>query len=210
MRHRLLKLTDYGPAPGAIDAAVEWVLVALLAFMPLALGAVEAWSEFVAVAGALVLALLLVVRRVVRRDVPAEWTWAYLPVALYLLLVLLQLVPLPESLVAKLSPETAAEKSRLLADVPGMTTVAREGVPLKVAAGADVRLDERIVPLLASGEVLTLDGGSYMLLELPHETYIDPAPLIRLLARRGVRSVVTHPERHDTVRRNPDLVGPWL
>ena len=88
--------------------------------------------------------------------------------------------------------------------------LAREGVPLKVAAGADVRLDERIVPLLASGEVLTLDGGSYMLLELPHETYIDPAPLIRLLAGRGVRSIVTHPERHDTVRRNPDLVGPWL
>jgi len=88
--------------------------------------------------------------------------------------------------------------------------LAREGVPLKVTAGADVRVDERIVSLVASGEVLTLDGGSYMLLELPHETYIDPAPLIRLLATRGVRSIVTHPERHDTVRKNPDLVGPWL
>src|SRR3954454_762709 len=94
--------------------------------MPLALGAVEPWSEFVAVAGALVLAVLLVVRRVARRDVPAEWTWAYVPVALYLLLVLLQLLPLPESLVARLSPATASEKARLLADVPGMTNVARE------------------------------------------------------------------------------------
>jgi protein-tyrosine phosphatase len=83
-------------------------------------------------------------------------------------------------------------------------------VPLNVLAGADVRLDERIVPLLASGEVLTLDGGPYLLLELPHETYIEPAPLIRLLASRGVRSIVTHPERHEAVRRRPELVGPWL
>src|SRR4051794_13625586 len=119
MKHRLLKLTDYGPAPGAIDAAVEWVLVALLAFMPLALGAVEPWSEFVAVAGALALSALLVVRRFARRDVPAEWTWAYVPVALYLLLVLLQLVAVPESILAKVSPDTVAAKSRLLADLNG-------------------------------------------------------------------------------------------
>jgi protein-tyrosine phosphatase len=90
------------------------------------------------------------------------------------------------------------------------SVLAREGVPLKVVAGADVRLDERMVPLLASGEVLTLDGGSYVLLELPHETYIEPAPLIRLLGSRGVRTIITHPERHDTVRRKPQLAGPWL
>jgi protein-tyrosine phosphatase len=88
--------------------------------------------------------------------------------------------------------------------------LARDGVPLRLAAGADVRLDERILPLLASGEVLTLDGGPYLLLELPHETYIEPAPLIRALVSKGVRAIVTHPERHDAVRAKPQLVGPWL
>jgi protein-tyrosine phosphatase len=88
--------------------------------------------------------------------------------------------------------------------------LAREGVPLRLAPGADVRLDERILPLLTSGEVLTLDGGPYLLLELPHETYIEPAPLIRLLVSKGIRPIVTHPERHDTVRGKPQLVGPWL
>ena len=88
--------------------------------------------------------------------------------------------------------------------------LAREGVPLDVATGADVRLDERIVPLLASGEVLTLGGGRYLLLELPHETYIEPLPLIRLLVSRGLRPIVTHPERHDTVRSKPQLVVPWI
>lgn len=86
----------------------------------------------------------------------------------------------------------------------------RDSVPLNVRVGADVRLDERIVPLLATGEVLTLDRGAYLLLELPHETYIEPAPLIRLLASRGVRTIVSHPERHKTVCAKPQLVGPWL
>jgi protein-tyrosine phosphatase len=88
--------------------------------------------------------------------------------------------------------------------------LAAEAVPLAVHAGADVRVDERLVPMLAAGEVLTLAGGPYLLLELPHETYIEPAPLIRLLTQRGVRTIITHPERHDAVRRNPQLAGPWI
>jgi protein-tyrosine phosphatase len=86
-----------------------------------------------------------------------------------------------------------------------------EQVPLRILPGADVRLDERILPLLAAGEVLTVAGrGAWLLLELPHEAYIDPGPLIAALNARGVRSVITHPERHDAVRRSPDLVKPWL
>ena len=88
--------------------------------------------------------------------------------------------------------------------------LSKDGVPLRLAAGADVRVDERILPLVAAGEVLTLDRGPYLLLELPHETYIEPAPLIRLLVSKGLRPIVTHPERHDTVRGKPQLVGPWL
>jgi protein-tyrosine phosphatase len=89
-------------------------------------------------------------------------------------------------------------------------TLAAEGVPLKLRAGADVRVDERILALVTSGEVLTIGGGPYLLLELPHETYIEPTPLIRLLGARGVRVIVTHPERHEVVRAKPQLVGPWL
>ena len=143
MKHRQLKLTDYGPAPGAIDAAVEWLLIGLLAFMPLAFGTVEPWSEFVSVAAALGLAVLLVVRRFLRRDFPTEWSWAYVPIALYLLLVLLQLVPLPQSLVNAVSPETAAAKARLLADLPDAAAAVRQ-VTLSFYTAA-TRHDLRIV-----------------------------------------------------------------
>src|SRR4051812_4878784 len=80
-------------------------------------------------------------------------------------------------------------------------TLAAENIPLNVVPGADVRLDERIVPLLDQEEVLTVGGGSHLLLELPHDTYIEPLGMIRLLAARGLRAVVTHPERHEAVRR---------
>ena len=86
-----------------------------------------------------------------------------------------------------------------------------EDVPLAVTAGADVRVDERIPTMLDEDLVLTLaDGGLYLLLELPHETFIDPAPLLADLAARGVRAVISHPERHETLARRPDLVLPWL
>src|SRR3954463_11316458 len=120
VRRKPVKLTDYGPAPGRLDVAVECLLAGCLPFLPLAFGAVEPWSEFVAVAASLALAVLLVVRRLVRPDCPPSWTWAYVPVALFVLLALLQLAPMPESLVRSLSPETVAEKGRLLADLPAV------------------------------------------------------------------------------------------
>jgi protein-tyrosine phosphatase len=89
--------------------------------------------------------------------------------------------------------------------------LAREGVPLSVVPGADVRVDERLPELLGAGHVLTLaDAGKFVLLELPHETYIEPLPLIRLLVGRGVRPIVSHPERHEHVSKKPELVVPWL
>ena len=86
-----------------------------------------------------------------------------------------------------------------------------EQVPLVVKPGADVRVDERIIGMLDADEIVTLaDGRRHLLLELPHEAYIDPLPLIRLLASRGVRAILSHPERHEHVSRNPKVVAPWL
>jgi tetratricopeptide (TPR) repeat protein len=147
VRRKPLKLTDYGPAPGRLDAAVEWLLAGMLAFLPLAFGAVEPWSEFVAVAAALALALLLVVRRLVRGDCPPGWTWAYVPLALFVLLALLQLAPLPESLVRTLSPATVAEKGRLLADLPAGSASASTTLSFYALA---TRHDLRVVLVAAA------------------------------------------------------------
>lgn len=84
-------------------------------------------------------------------------------------------------------------------------------VPLTVKPGADVRVDERIAGLLKMDEILTLgDGRVHLLLELPHETYIDPQQLIRLLVARGLQPVVSHPERHAILRTRLSRVLPWI
>jgi len=84
-------------------------------------------------------------------------------------------------------------------------------VPLNVLPGAEVRIDERIPWLLETGDVLTVgDAGSHLLLELPQNHRIDPLPLVRTLARTGVRAVITHPERLPLVVRHPTCVRPWV
>jgi protein-tyrosine phosphatase len=90
-------------------------------------------------------------------------------------------------------------------------TLTAESVPLNVLPGADVRLDERMCALLDQGRVLTVaDGGAYLLLELPHETFIDPLPLLRRLTERDVRPIITHPERNRFVTARPEAVRQWL
>jgi len=96
--------------------------------------------------------------------------------------------------------------------VAGLNEVLKsKGIPLRVLPGADVRIDERIPRLLTADRILTLaDGGRYVLLELPHEAFIEPLPLIAELAAAGVRTIISHPERYPFVVKNPKVISSWL
>ena len=85
------------------------------------------------------------------------------------------------------------------------------GVHLNVFPGADVRVDERICRLIEADKVLTLaDQGKHILLELPHEIFIDIEPLIIELSAMGIQAVISHPERHPALSRQPDRLLKWL
>ena len=99
------------------DRAIEWLLIALLAFMPLAFGAVEAWSEEVVIVLAAAIVLCFCARVVVRRDLTVVRTWAYIPVLAFVLLAAGQLLALPIPLVRLISPNTVAQKMELLQDI---------------------------------------------------------------------------------------------
>lgn len=79
----------------------------------------------------------------------------------------------------------------------------KEGIKLTVLPGADVRVDERILPLLKAGRILTLAGGRYILLELPHDTFIDPKSLLSELSSAGITAIISHPERHRVLASHP-------
>ncbi len=87
----------------------------------------------------------------------------------------------------------------------------KASIRLTVLPGGDVRVDERVCRLLQTDRILTLaDGGKYILLELPHEIFIDVEPLLTELAALKVRAIISHPERHNALDRRPSVVLKWL
>ena len=105
------------------DTVIEWLMIALLAFMPLAFGAVSAWSEQVVIILTGAMAICFALKLAIRKDAHLIWTWAYVPVALFLILAVVQLLPLPVSLIKILSPETAATKTTLLGNLPNAADI---------------------------------------------------------------------------------------
>lgn len=105
------------------DILIEWLLIGLLAFMPLAFGVVHAWSEEVVViaSGAIVICFLL--KLVCCRDERISWTWAYIPIGFFLFISIFQLVQLPKSSVEIISPNTSSLKTELLGDLPNADTL---------------------------------------------------------------------------------------
>lgn len=84
-------------------------------------------------------------------------------------------------------------------------------IPLTVMPGGDIRVDERICQLLEADKILTLaDGGKYILLELPHQNFIDIEPLLIELSSLGIQAIISHPERHPVLAKQPKLLLKWL
>src|SRR4051812_33059734 len=70
-------------------------------------------------------------------------------------------------------------------------------IPLTLAAGAEVRVDERLAQFARDDRVLTLgDTRKYMLLELPWNVPIGHDPIMRELTDAGVLVVLAHGERY--------------
>lgn len=85
------------------------------------------------------------------------------------------------------------------------------GIEINVLPGADIRVDERICKFIEEDKILTLaDKGRYILLELPHEIFIDIEPLIVDLYSMGITPIITHPERHTIIAQRPEVLLGWM
>jgi protein-tyrosine phosphatase len=85
------------------------------------------------------------------------------------------------------------------------------GLDLTVLPGAEVRLDERIIGLLAQDEILTLaDRSRHILLELPYDVFIDIEPLLAPLISGGIGPVIAHPERNMPLLEHTQALRGWL
>ena len=97
---------------------IELLLISLLVFMPFAFGAVEAWSEEVVIALAAAIIICFLLKLIVEENTHLIWSWTYIPVALFIIVVVFQVILLPTGLVSVISPNTAATKIELLNDLP--------------------------------------------------------------------------------------------
>ena len=87
----------------------------------------------------------------------------------------------------------------------------RMRIPLKVLAGGEVRVDERIPRLLSEDKIATLaDGKRYLLLELPNEVLIEPSFLLSHLGESQVTIVIAHAERYPPLHETPDDAEDWI
>lgn len=140
---------------GRFDKTIERLLIALMMFMPISFGAVEAWSEAIVVTIAAAISICFLLKLLYERDVRPVWSWSYLPVILFILVVILQLIPLKTSLVDSLSPGTAAVKTELLSDLPG-TDAALESMTFSFYPNA-TRHDLRLVLAIVTVFIIVLN-----------------------------------------------------
>ena len=106
--------------------------------------------------------------------------------------------------------ENSAERIRQAVTDLGAVLV-DEQIPLDLLPGGDIRVDERLEQLLDRGEIGTLaDTGRYLLLELPHELFVDPVREIEMLLKRDVQPIMTHPERYRYLHGSVSRPQEWV
>ena len=106
------------PVVNQFDWAIYAILVALLTFLPAALGSFQPWNEAIAAYIAFAALIALGIKLIVRPDQRFVWSWTYLPLALLVVYILFQLVPLPQGLMRVLAPATLEDRLRLAAVLP--------------------------------------------------------------------------------------------
>lgn len=78
------------------------------------------------------------------------------------------------------------------------------GVPVSIVPGQEIRVHGDLVEAWHRGELLTLAGSDYVLIELPSSRVPKEAEeLIHELGILKLRPIIAHPERNAEISRNP-------
>lgn len=113
------------PVAGARwDWAIIGLLAVMFAFAPAAFGGIEPWSELIVLMLAAAIGLCLALRIVLDREFRLRWTWLYVPAAILVLFVALQIAPLPIGALKMLAPDSVGLRERLLGETSATQTSA--------------------------------------------------------------------------------------
>jgi len=89
--------------------------------------------------------------------------------------------------------------------------LAEQNIPLILYAGADIHFNTDLIRKLEAEEVLPINGGRYVLLELPNQSVPLTAKEVFFGLRvKGYFPIITHLERNLVVQRDLDIIGEWV
>jgi protein-tyrosine phosphatase len=84
--------------------------------------------------------------------------------------------------------------------------------PVTIHRGCDFHLHlSNIQDAVANPKKYTIDGGPYLLVELPAAAVFSGTErILATLIDAGMVPIVTHPERHRHLQSQPELMMPWI
>jgi protein-tyrosine phosphatase len=107
-------------------------------------------------------------------------------------------------------PENTADALRPAAAELAATLAARQ-VPLSVYPAGEVMLAPTTADDWRAGRLLSVgDRGQWLLVEMPHGTFVDVLPTAEALRPHGVRVIVAHAERYAELLDDPALAARWI
>ena len=102
--------------------------------------------------------------------------------------------------------------ARMLASATALAaTLAAKGVPLTVYPTAEVMLLPTLVADWDAGRLLSVgDHKKWLLVEMPHDEFVDVLPLAEALRSRGVRLIIAHAERYPELLFDHAVAAQWI
>lgn len=109
---------EESPESTPLDAPLDALLIGTILFAPLALGSIDPKFEMILQIATAIAVSLFGIKLTLYPSAKIATSWIYLPIVAFISLAAFQLLPLPQSLAAVVSPNTVSVKRDLLADLP--------------------------------------------------------------------------------------------
>src|SRR2546428_5125481 len=87
----------------------------------------------------------------------------------------------------------------------------RNGIPLRLFSGHEALIKAGLLEDIQAGRLATLNGSSYLLLELWTRTWLpETERVIFSLRAYGIIPIIAHPERYHTIQQDPRRLAALL
>ena len=85
-----------------------------------------------------------------------------------------------------------------------------EGIPLRVYLGMEILGTTETAQLLREGQLFTINGSRYPLIEFPFQmTQQEITDILRSVIQAGFLPLIAHPERYECVQEDPGCINVW-